>query len=64
MTYTVKMCTINGGPLRMCLDCRYLLDTIGCHRFLYAGGGRIVYRNVDDNECLWNVNRYLGKIKW
>ena len=58
MTYTIKMCAINSGTLYSCLDCRYVLDPIGCR--LFRTHARIVYQKIDRNVAELVIQRYLG----
>ena len=61
MTYTIKMCAINGGTLHSCLDCRYALDPVWCKRIRYATRGRIVYQKIDMDVVELAIKRYLGQ---
>ena len=58
MTYTIKMCAINGGTLHSCLDCRYALDPVGCR--LFRSYARIVYQKIDRDVAELDIKRYLG----
>ena len=58
MTYMIKMCAIKGGTLHSCLDCRYALDSVGCH--LFRTHARIVYQKIDSDIAELVIKRYLG----
>ena len=58
MTYTIKMCAINGGTLHSCLACRYVLDPVGCR--LFCTHRRIVHQKIDRDVAELAIKRYLG----
>jgi hypothetical protein len=60
MTYTIKMCALNGGTLHSCLDCRYALDPIGCRLFREYSHSGVVYQKIDRNVAELAIKRYLG----
>jgi hypothetical protein len=59
MTYKIKMCAINSGTLHSCLDCRYILDPVGCR--LFRTYSRIVYQKINRDIAELAIKDYLGE---